>query len=304
MGKIPVEQPFLVRILFSSDEPRLRAGWRLLIQAILFGMLSVCFTILLFIPLKLVGLQSSAGMLLVELSELFAVTLSVFLARRFLDKRSIVSMGLKMGYRALQDILAGIVITFVIMGLVFTTMVLLGWLKIKGFIWQGEMPVTILSNTLLIFFIFLFVGWNEELLCRGYQLQTISTGTNSFWGVVLSSIIFSLLHLFNPNATWISSAGIFLAGLFMAFGYLRTGQLWFPIGLHIGWNFFEGPVFGFPVSGTNFYKITQTTISGPTLWTGGAFGPEAGLVIIPSLAFGMLLIFLYSKLRNKLSMIS
>jgi hypothetical protein len=103
------------------------------------------------------------------------------------------------------------------------------------------------------------------------------------------------LHLGNPNATWVSAAGIFLAGLFLAYGYLTTKQLWLPIGLHIGWNFFEGVVFGFPVSGLDIYRLMRTTISGPDLWTGGAFGPEAGLVLLPGLLLGAALIFAYSR---------
>ena len=103
----------------------------------------------------------------------------------------------------------------------------------------------------------------------------------------------------NPGASWVSTLGILLAGLFLALPYLLTRQLWLSIGLHIGWNFFEGVVFGFPVSGLPFYRLMRTSITGPETWTGGAFGPEAGLVLIPSLALGAALIFLYSKHRGQ-----
>jgi hypothetical protein len=105
------------------------------------------------------------------------------------------------------------------------------------------------------------------------------------------------LHIFNPGATWISTFGIFLAGLFLALGYVLTKQLWLPIGLHIGWNFFEGVVFGFPVSGMNTYKLITLQITGPDAWTGGLFGPEAGLILIPSLFLGIILVYFYSKNR-------
>ena len=96
-----------------------------------------------------------------------------------------------------------------------------------------------------------------------------------------------------------SFVGIFLAGAFLALGYLTTRQLWLPIGLHIGWNFFEGVVFGFPVSGTETYSLLITNMVGPDLWTGGPFGPEAGIVVLPSLMLGALLIFIYSKVRSE-----
>lgn len=115
--------------------------------------------------------------------------------------------------------------------------------------------------------------------------------------MLISSAIFGLLHLGNPNATWASAAGIFFAGLFLALGFVRTGQLWLSIGLHIGWNFFEGIVFGFPVSGFATFPLIRYSISGPTLWSGGAFGPEAGLIVLPALFLGALLIGLYTRLR-------
>jgi hypothetical protein len=67
------------------------------------------------------------------------------------------------------------------------------------------------------------------------------------------------------------------------------------MGLHLGWNFFEGVVFGFPVSGLDIYHITHLHISGPMLWTGGNFGPEAGLIILPTIALGTGLVYLYTR---------
>jgi len=155
----------------------------------------------------------------------------------------------------------------------------------------------VVTSVLGTFVAFVFVGWNEELLSRGYHLQTIASGINLFWGVIISSAVFGLLHLGNPNATWVSAAGIFFAGLYLAYGYIRTKQLWLSIGLHIGWNFFEGVVFGFPVSGLDIYPLLRIKVHGPELWTGGAFGPEAGLIVLPSLILGALLIYLYTAKR-------
>jgi membrane protease YdiL (CAAX protease family) len=176
-------------------------------------------------------------------------------------------------------------------------MLSLGWLTFEGFAWDFDPLNTVITSVLTFFVVFVFVGWNEELLSRGYHLQTIASGLNLFWGVVISSAVFGLLHLGNPNATWVSAAGIFFAGLYLAYGYTRTKQLWLPIGLHIGWNFFEGVVFGFPVSGLDIYALTRITVHGPEIWTGGAFGPEAGLIVLPSLIVGAALIWLYTKGR-------
>ena len=284
----------------------MRAGWRLLIHTFalitLGGCLSVPIVVLL-IALDPSFVNSIPNikpefLLLASIGETFAITISVFLARRYLDKLPIESLGLKLNTQALFDLLTGIGITFAQMGLIFLLMRGLNWLTFNGFAWEFDPLGVVVKNTLLFFVIFIMVGWNEELLSRGYHLQTIASGLNLFWGVMISSAVFGLLHLGNPNSTVVSVAGIFLAGVFFAYAYVRTKQLWLPIGLHLGWNFFEGVIFGFPVSGLDIYPLTRIEVTGPVLWTGGAFGPEAGLIILPSLILGALLVYLYTAKRT------
>jgi membrane protease YdiL (CAAX protease family) len=227
------------------------------------------------------------------------ITASVFIARRVFDQRSIVSLGLKLNRCAVRDLLAGVLITLPMMGLVYLILWAADWLSFESFAWNDDPYGVIAYETLVVFFVFVIVAWNEELLSRGYQLQNLKSGLNTLWAVLLSSAIFSFLHLNNPNIESIGfvAGGIFLAGVFLAFGYLRTGQLWLPIGLHLGWNFFEGVVFGFRVSGLDTYHLIRTSVQGPALWTGGDFGPEAGLVLIPVLVFGGVLVYVYTHPR-------
>jgi len=285
----------IARIFISPDEPRLRAGWRLLVQTILLFILG---TVVSFIGL-LLKTSASATTILNQILNLIAITGSVYIARRWLDKKSFESLGLKLSRQAWIDILAGIGITFILMAFIYIVMLGLGWLTFTGFAWQFDPIGTVITGVLTFLIVFLFVGWNEELLSRGYHLQTIASGLNLFWGVVISSAVFGFLHIFNPNATWVSVAGIFFAGIFLAYAYIRTKQLWLSIGLHIGWNFFEGVVFGFPVSGlSRIYKLLRIQVTGPDLWTGGAFGPEAGLIVLPALIVGIVLIYLFTKNRH------
>lgn len=301
----PVNKSFRANVFVSPDESRLRAGWRFLLQNLLLLLIGICLSILLLTVLIVldpsllttISNLTPEYMLLGVIAETFAVTLSVFLARRFLDKRSIESLGLKISIQTLFDILTGIGITLLQMGLIYVLMSWLGWIKFEGFAWEFDPLGLVIKNTLLFFIIFVFVGWNEELLSRGYHLQTIASGLNLFWGVMISSGIFGLLHLANPGANWNSTLGIFLAGIFFAYGYIRTKQLWLPMGMHLGWNFFEGVVFGFPVSGLDIYPLTRIQVQGPELWTGGVFGPEAGLIVLPALLLGAVLIYFYTKKR-------
>ena len=279
----------------SPDQPRLRAGWRLLIHTILLFVFGIIISVVAgftgFVPEPFNSIWN-------QILNFLVITGSVYIARRWLDKKSFESLGLKLSAQTLFDILAGIGMTFIQMGFIYLLMLSLGWLTFEGFAWEFDPINVVITSVLTAFVVFIFVGWNEELLSRGYHLQTIASGINLFWGVIISSAVFGLLHLGNPNATWVSAAGIFFAGIYLAYGYRRTKQLWLPIGLHIGWNFFEGVVFGFPVSGLDIYALTRIQVHGPELWTGGAFGPEAGLIVLPSLLVGAGLIYLHTKNRE------
>jgi hypothetical protein len=290
----------LRQIFISATEPRLRAGWRLLSQVLLQIILTVFAGLVIFIPYGLLtGTTGLSGLPYLGLSEIIAtlsITISVFLVRRFLDKRSFISLGLKLNKQAIMDLLSGIGISFVMMGLIFLLERQLGWLTLEQFSWTVEPIQSVFIQVLLFFIVFIVVGWNEELMSRGYHLQTIASGINLLWGLIISSAIFGGLHLANPHATWISAAGIFFAGLFLGYAYIRTKQLWLSIGLHIGWNFFEGVIFGFPVSGLDdIYHLTHIHVLGPEIWTGGAFGPEAGLILFPALVVGFCLVYLFTR---------
>jgi membrane protease YdiL (CAAX protease family) len=296
------ERSTLKNVFLSSDEPRLRTGWRLAIHTIGYNLLLICIAIPLAIPILLLEI-SPDNLLLNQAIALFAITPSVFLARRFLDKRSLTSLGLKLDKWTALDILAGIGITFFMMGTIYLIEWGAGWLTFDGFAWETDDISAVLGGTLGMLAVFILVGWNEELLFRGYRLQNFTDGLNPTWGLLLSSLWFGIAHLANPNteAKVFVAIGIFLAGVFLAYGYLTTKQLWLPIGLHIGWNFFEGVGFGFPVSGLDIYHLTRITVNGPELWTGGAFGPEAGLILLPGLLLGTIMVFVYSHFTRKSS---
>lgn len=288
----------LHRLLFSADEPRLRAGWRLLIHFLLLVFFIFLFALPIFGFLAPGGQLDDDSVLLANaLSLALPITAATYVARRWIDRRSFASLGLVLNRQGLADLLFGILLTGIQMGFIFLSFWVLGWLDIQSFAWQAMPAGQILQGTLYSLFVFIWVGWGEELLARGYWLQNLAGGLNMTWGVLLSSVLFALGHSFNPNVTWVAVLGLFLAGLFFAYLYLRTRLLWLPIGAHIGWNFFEGTVFGFPVSGLDISPLVEHRVTGPEIITGGAFGPEAGLILLPALALGAVLVYLYTRKR-------
>jgi hypothetical protein len=295
----PPQRSFLTRIFLSPGEPRLRAGWRILVHLLAAAVLIFAFSALLGLVFFSIPEPPYAWLVIAnQVAYFLTVTVSVYLARRFLDRRTFASLGLVANKRAILDVLAGILIAGILIGLVYLAELAGGWLRFEGFAWQEEAVSGVMAGVLLDLFLFIVVGWVEELITRGYWLRNLTDGLNLPWAVIITSSLFALLHLGNPNASWIIVLGLTAAGLFFAFAALRSGQLWLPIGLHIGWNFFEGTVFGFPVSGSTSYRLIHQTISGPELITGGAFGPEAGAVLFPVLLVGVALIYLYTRLRK------
>lgn len=122
----------------------------------------------------------------------------------------------------------------------------------------------------------------EELAFRGGVFRVLEDSLGTFWALICSAAVFGLLHALNPGATVLSTLAIALeAGILLGAAYALTRNLWFAIGLHLGWNFTEGGVFGVSVSGFSTGKgIFTVALSGPTLLTGGKFGPEASIVAI------------------------
>lgn len=260
---------------------------------------------------RLAAFQSGAGalesspvfMVVGAVVQLIAISLSVWLAGRFWDKRKFADFGFRLDRKWWLDFGFGLGLGAVLMLLIFVIEYAAGWIKITGTIESGIDGISFGVAILGALILFLCVGFYEELMSRGYHMKNMIEGF-SFLGdrtaivlaMILSSAIFGLLHAANPNATFISTFNIFLAGIFLGFGYILTGELAIPIGLHITWNFFQGNVFGFPVSGNtigpSFIRIKQ---GGDALITGGAFGPEAGLIGIGAIILGMFLTSLWVR---------
>ena len=123
---------------------------------------------------------------------------------------------------------------------------------------------------------------SEELLYRGLLFRLIEERTGTWIAMLLTGMLFGLIHLTNSDATlWGAIAIALEAGFMLAACYAATRNLWVPIGLHFGWNFAAGGIFSVVVSGNGESKgLLEATLSGPTLVTGGDFGPEGSLYTV------------------------
>lgn len=180
--------------------------------------------------------------------------------------------------RLVQDTVIGFGIGFGFFVLVALLMMLLGVYRIESI--GIDRPHYLLSA----FFLFLLVGTGEEILFRGVFFRWIDEKWGFAAALILSSALFGLLHIFEPNATlWSSFAIAVEAGLLLGAAYKYSGTLWLPVGIHWAWNFTQGNIFGFEVSGSDAgVSLMRGIVSGPDWLTGGAFGAEASVVTLVS----------------------
>jgi membrane protease YdiL (CAAX protease family) len=316
----------LKRIFWNESERRLRAFWRLNIQGtllltLLVGLSLLGVVLLLLLQLGrsvlageisqfdgsslLAWLNSSLILHLFNILTLPAVLASVWLAGRFADRRRFADFGLRLCRNWWIDFVFGLALGAGLMTLIFLLELAAGWITVADtFETDSGWPFALAWLVSLAGFV--SVGIYEELLDRGYLFKNAAEALSS-WGrwpavagaVLFSSAVFGISHIINPNATLLSSFNIALVGLFLAVPLVLTGELAIPIGFHIAWNFFQGNVFGFPVSGTSLNETTLIVVEqgGNATITGGAFGPEAGLLGIGATILGTILVLGWLRWR-------
>jgi membrane protease YdiL (CAAX protease family) len=121
----------------------------------------------------------------------------------------------------------------------------------------------------------------EEMLFRGILFRWIEEFAGSWAALLITALLFGLVHIMNPGATWFSSLAIAIeAGLLLGGAYMLTRSLWLPIGLHAAWNFTQGEVFDVPVSGYAEHGLIQAKLAGPAILSGGQFGLEASIIAL------------------------
>ncbi len=143
----------------------------------------------------------------------------------------------------------------------------------------GEGGTTTLLVTLVS--VAIIPGFIEEVLFRGILFRFLEQFGGSWFALALTSALFGLGHIFNPNASAFSSFAIAVeAGVLLGGAYMLTRSLWAPIGLHAAWNFTQGFIYDVPVSGLDQQGLVEARLSGPELLSGGSFGLEASIIAL------------------------
>lgn len=286
-------------IFWNRNERRIRAFWRLLVQVAVTIALSIAAFALFVAVFGLGATVETDDPLLIVASTLVLIA-SVWICAPLIDRRSMADFGVRVSRTWFFECIAGVVLaTFCLLAMLLVFLAA-GWGEIRfvadpaDWAWVGAWFVA-----------FACVGYGEELFSRGYQLRNIAEGVHGRYlsargatllAAAVSSVLFGLMHVPNPNMTALAAFNLCVAGIVLVVPALLTGRLALSVGFHTAWNFVMGNVLGFPVSGLHLeHSVYRCEPAGPEWITGGAFGPEGGVIGLATDALAIVLLVLFVK---------
>lgn len=285
----------LARLFFRAG--RLRPWLRVVLYALTVGALFAMLVAVYFSGIVASGREPSGltnVIVQVALSAVAVVGVSLIF-RRYLDGQPLASLGLAPRGAWLRLFALGVLFGAAMQTLTFALEITFGHVRVLR-VNPLASDVKIVAAAAVVF---LVAALTEELSVRGYILQNLWEEWGFLPAAILSSLLFALLHFRNPHAqeqAVLAGAALLAFGLWASLSVLVTRSLWLALGCHAAWNVCEGPVFGFPVSGLGMPAQTALVVSpgAPAWFTGGYFGPEAGLAAMLAILAGAVALWLLS----------
>ncbi len=237
--------------------------------------------------------SSTIGFIIIQGFSTIGTLLLIWIFTRFIDRKKIIDLGFSFKKRT-KDILYGLLAGFIMMGAGSLILYFSGNLTFDSITFN----LIGLAESVVLF---ILVSINEEVFVRGYLLRNFMDSMNRYIALMVSALLFMSLHLLNPNVSLVGIFNIFLAGLLLGIGYIFTKNLWFPLALHFSWNFFQGPIFGFEVSGTSSSSLISQSIHGNEILTGGQFGLEGSIIATVLCSLGILIFWMIYKKQDIVS---
>ena len=295
------------RFVSINRKNELRSGWRVLAFIVLsyLSMLVIGSSIASigsFVPsLGRLLIQSAdsegaspdavAAFLIREGIPLVAVLFATAVCARALEHRSFASVGFKRHRGFIRDFGLGSLGGTASIGVGILIEVTAGAVEFSR---SGRGAWELVQSFMLLFPMFLIAAAFEELFFRGFAFQALVYDAGPALAIAITSAGFGLLHLANPNASFLSTVNTILAGIWLSLAYLKTRSLWLPTGLHCAWNLAMVFLFGLPVSGlSGFTRIGMLYGTGkqPPWISGGGYGPEGGIAATVAIVIAILIVW-------------
>lgn len=234
--------------------------------------------------------RSTFQNLIIYFSGLVGTLLILWIFMRFIDRERFIKLGFKFKGK-LKEFNAGWFLGLCVMASGFLCLAAFDQINFVDLQFK-------LEELIYLTLLFMVVSVLEETIIRGYILKNLMSSFNDYAALITSSAVFALMHIFNDNLTLVSLLNLFLAGILLGTSYLHTQNLWFPIGLHLGWNLFQS-LFGFNVSGMNAYSVIEIEFQRENYLSGGSFGFEGSLLCILAQIVLIIAIEIYYRKKNR-----
>jgi len=235
------------------------------------------------------------GYILLEGGMLLAVLTAAVIMLR-LERRPFSDLGLSVKGHA-KGLWYGFLMAVLLYLVGFGLSLVMGEVEVSGFQFR---PLDLLGALLFFGLVALF----EEILMRGYILgHLLHTRLNKFLSLFISAALFAFLHIFNPEIAFLPMINLVLAGMLLGASYLYTRNLCFPLSLHFFWNWIQGPILGYQVSGNNFMStMLKLHMPEENVLNGGAFGFEGSLICTVLMIVCTILIVWWGEKRKAISL--
>ncbi len=288
----------LKNIFWNTGERRLRALWRIVVFLALVAVLVNPVILLLDAYCESLLNQMSTNIIVA-----IGFFISLVIAAKYIDKSSLQAFGIYFRRSSFLHFLQGVLLGGALISIVVSISWLLGLISLQATFYRSSASTQVFGLLLIGQCVrYIFGSLFEELFSRAYLIKNIAEGMRSrilsdqrvvVIAAVFTSLLFGVLHLFNPDFTILSAINLSLLGLLFAFSYIYSGDLSWPVGIHFGWNVFQNIVFGYSNSGkTAEVSILKFNLHQSPLLNGGGFGLEASLLstIVLVLAIALLLL--------------
>lgn len=234
-------------------------------------------------------LLNTFGFILQNFSMIFAV----ILFWKLFEKKPVKDLGLTSLKIHGKDLVYGLLFGAGSMALVFFVLLFTKQINVVNDFSKPNFSWVLLIDL----FLMIMVGISEELFSRGYCMSILKK-SHILIMFLVPNIIFALLHSFNSNIGILPLINLFLVGLLFSVMFYLRGNIWMPIGYHITWNYFQGSVFGLPVSGMDSNGLYTSNLVSDNIFNGGAFGPEGGLLVTILILASIALVFFLNKKKT------
>ena len=268
--------------------------WRSCLFMVLWGILLTPAVIPFAARLKAGQRVSPPQMLYFDAASALTILAAAWLMVRLVDRRPFVSLGFAPRH-LIRELFLGVILGAGWLVLSIAILWLAGWITPQSSLRISWVNLVWTAGALV------FNTLCQELLTRSYIFQTIQSRTSAPVAILSSSVLFSALHVGAFQGAWLLPAvNLFVAGVLFGTAYCLSGNLWLPIAIHFTWNLLLGPVLGLTVSGRDELNGGWQVFSvhGPTVFTGGAFGIEGGLLVTLTSVACIGVIFLLFRRNN------